>query len=494
MSRLGGPQFEPSPKQSATIGNVDDTAVVPYGIDAEGCRLSSFPDTFLRMTNLTHIYLAHNNISAIPDALMQLTELQVLDLSYNNIREIPHSIFRLKNIVELLLSNNGIESIPHEMGKLYKLKFLDLLDNPLNTETINGYRQPLDDFLGTHLDALPLPPKPGDREWIYPVSVDVKAEKVSARKITVFCYNILCDRYTSRQQYKYCPSWALRWKHRSRQILNEILERSTDIICLQEVDGAQFYTFFEPELNQRGYSGIFKPKSRAATHGVDGTDGCAIFFFSNKYRLLKEHLIQFSSESGRHYNNCAAMIDRVMSKDNIALLAVLESVEHPGKKVVVCNLHLTWDPQFKDVKVIQTMLALNAMQEFMKENKLMDLPVLLTGDFNSLPDSGVYEFLSTQKISLDNPDLEGYDFEAALLGLGLEHPFKLRSAYTTELPYTNYTIGFTGIIDYIWYTQHLVPTALLGPVNEAEMEVLDGCPNAYFPSDHISLCAEFAFR
>lgn len=33
---------------------------------------------------------------------------------------------------------------------------------------------------------------------------------------TVMCYNVLCDKYATRQMYGYCPSWALGWEYRKK--------------------------------------------------------------------------------------------------------------------------------------------------------------------------------------------------------------------------------------------------------------------------------------
>ena len=50
---------------------------------------------------------------------------------------------------------------------------------------------------------------------------------------TVMSYNVLCDKYATRQQYGYCPSWALVWEYRKSAILKEILDSTADIIALQ---------------------------------------------------------------------------------------------------------------------------------------------------------------------------------------------------------------------------------------------------------------------
>jgi CCR4-NOT transcription complex subunit 6 len=51
--------------------------------------------------------------------------------------------------------------------------------------------------------------------------------------MTVMCYNVLCDKYATRQMYGYCPSWALTWEYRKKAILAEIRHYTADIISLQ---------------------------------------------------------------------------------------------------------------------------------------------------------------------------------------------------------------------------------------------------------------------
>lgn len=54
-----------------------------------------------------------------------------------------------------------------------------------------------------------------------------------AAVFTVMCYNVLCDKYATRQLYGYCPSWALSWEYRKKGIMEEITSCDADIINLQ---------------------------------------------------------------------------------------------------------------------------------------------------------------------------------------------------------------------------------------------------------------------
>ena len=96
------------------------------------------------------------------------------------------------------------------------------------------------------------------------------------------CYNVLCEKYATKNIYAYCPQWALNWEFRKKGILDEIRHYAADIIALQEVECEQYNVFFVPELARDGYEGIFKQKTRWKTMHNESErkrlDGCAIFW------------------------------------------------------------------------------------------------------------------------------------------------------------------------------------------------------------------------
>lgn len=121
--------------------------------------------------------------------------------------------------------------------------------------------------------------------------------------------------------YSYCPGWALDWNYRRKAILQELVHYAADIISLQEMETDQYYNFFLPQLQVLGYSGIFAAKSRARTMVESKrklVDGCAIFYKTNKFRLLSEHLIEFSQVAISNATRCAQcseeMLNRVQTK------------------------------------------------------------------------------------------------------------------------------------------------------------------------------------
>lgn len=342
------------------------------------------------------------------------------------------------------------------------------------------------------------------------------------------CYNILCDKYATRQHYGYCPQWALQWEYRKRGIMEEIKHYSADIIALQEVETDQFYNLFLPDLRKIGYNGIFSPKSRARTMTEaerKHVDGCAIFYNSRKFRLVKENLIEFNqlAMANAEGEGGKQMLNRVMPKDNIGLAAILETTdavwadskvgETGNQQLLVCTCHVHWDPEFSDVKLVQTMMLIHELRNIIEESCVSlrpgcpgpdtnSIPLVLCGDLNSLPDSGVVEYLVKGRVSTSHSDFKDFEYKdcvSKLAACGLEgesfiHPFKLEQAHSHSLmPYTNYTYDFKGIIDYILYSRNSMrPVGVLGALDQTwlnEQKVL-GCPHPHVPSDHLPLVVE----
>ena len=64
-------------------------------------------------------------------------------------------------------------------------------------------------------------------------------------------YNVLCDKYATRQMYGYCPTWALVWEYRKAALLKEILDSSADIISLQVCSEGRVLEWCVEEGNRR---------------------------------------------------------------------------------------------------------------------------------------------------------------------------------------------------------------------------------------------------
>ncbi|VAH61652.1 unnamed protein product [Triticum turgidum subsp. durum] len=155
------------------------------------------------------------------------------------------------------------------------------------------------------------------------------------------------------------------------------------------------FTDLEQEMSARGYSGIWKMRTGNAV------DGCAIFWRTARFRLCYKEDIEFN---------------KLGLRDNVAQLCVLESVFrrnvqtgsthlstspiHPqqAKQVVICNIHVLYNPKRGDIKVGQIRTLLD--QAYATSKRWNDAPVILCGDFNATPKSPLYNFILEQKLNL----------------------------------------------------------------------------------------------
>ncbi|CAJ0579635.1 unnamed protein product, partial [Mesorhabditis spiculigera] len=485
------------------------------------------PSMFNNYSHITALFMNGNQLTRIPPEISSLSNLTLLDLSHNKLKSLPVELGDMISLCSLYLNNNQLRVLPFELGKLFRLHTLGLGGNPLSPEIAKIYQetngqQKLLQFLLDHLAINTVPPP--DRSWMMIRHADLDRPIAT---FTVLCYNVLCDKYATAQAYSYCPSWALNWEYRKNSIMKEIRNYEADIITLQEVETEQFKLLFNPELKQLGYSSVFSPKSRAKTMNDEEkkyVDGCAIFWKAEKFELEKEQLIEFTQVAIQKAKSSEHMLNRVMPRDNIALCAVLrvkESVYNnrrvsmtPGESVVgcplvVCTAHIHWDPEFCDVKLVQTLMLTSELNRLLQEvsdrfrMQQSQIPVLICGDLNSLPDSGVFEFLSKGHVARQHPDFKQFKDDSILDKFSVSndpsqvgHTLRLDSSVdTSSVPFTNYTLDFKGVIDYIFSTpQSLARLGVLGPFDMqwVQHNKIIGFPHPHVPSDHIPIMAQYA--
>ncbi|KHN84886.1 CCR4-NOT transcription complex subunit 6 [Toxocara canis] len=192
-----------------------------------------------------------------------------------------------------------------------------------------------------------------------------------------------------------------------------------------------------------------------------------------------------------------------------------ESENFVGRPLILCTTHIHWNPKNCDVKLVQSMLLAQEVGKILAETSgryhitKAQTPVILCGDFNSLPDSGVYEFFSKGAVAKDHPDLKQFRDADCLTHLNAvgevaDHKFyasglHLKSAFditdTHRMHFTNYTEKFSGMIDHMFFTpQSLLRLGLLGPLDDAWIRDnnIFGFPHPHIPSDHIPIMAQFA--
>lgn len=524
----------PDPRRLYTIMSAEEAANGKKSHWAEleiSGRVRSLSTSLWTLTHLTALHINDNNLSRIPPDIAKLQHLTYLNLSSNKLRSLPAELGNMVSLRELLLNNNLLRVLPYELGRLFQLQTLGLKGNPLSQDILNLYQEPdgtrmllnyMLDNLAVHPEHLP------QRPWI---TLKERDQMLPTALFTIMCFNVLCDKYATRQLYGYCPSWALNWEYRKKGILEEIVNCDADIISLQEVETEQYYTLFLQALKERGYDGFFCPKSRAklvSEQERKHVDGCAIFFKTEKFTLVQKNTVEFNQVAMANSEGSEVMLNRVMTKDNIGVAVLLEvnnDIFIGGMKplhsiekqlLLVANAHMHWDPEYSDVKLIQTMMFTSELKNIVEKasssgkpgspaSDPSSIPIVLCADLNSLPDSGVVEYLSNGGVAENHKDFKELRYNECLMNFScngkngnsdsrITHSFHLKSAYDNNImPYTNYTYDFKGVIDYIFYSKtHMNVLGVLGPLDPQWLieNSITGCPHPHIPSDHFSLLTQ----
>ncbi|KAM2487622.1 hypothetical protein ACFX1W_039525 [Malus domestica] len=355
------------------------------------------------------------------------------------------------------------------------------------------------------------------RHWI-----QAENQQMASRdRFSVASYNILGDRnaFWHRDMYRNVPSKYLKWDHRRRVICDELAGWNPDIMCLQEVDK---YFELSEILAKVGYVGSYKRRTGGSV------DGCAIFWKPDNFRLLEEENIEFKGYG---------------LGDNVAQLSVFETQKAESRNVVIGNIHVLYNPTRGEAKLGQIRFLISRAK--ILSERWGNAPVVLCGDFNITPKSAIYKFLSKSELNImlyDRRELSGQRdcHPAKVLGAKQEisspltmidgllkhcwtdeeirvatgdadshlvvHPMKLNSSYATvqgstrtrdpngEPAATTYHSKFLGTVDYLWYSDGLVPTRVIDTVPVDVLQKIGSLPCKKVGSDHLALVTEFAFK
>ncbi|XP_064382711.1 protein angel homolog 2-like isoform X3 [Halichondria panicea] len=203
--------------------------------------------------------------------------------------------------------------------------------------------------------------------------------------LSVLCYNILAQDLIKRNMCLYSQRLPhhLDWMFRRRNLVIELDQQNADIVCLQEVQEEAYKSFFLPHLITRGFAGLYK--RRTGSH----TDGCALFYKQDKLTLIEHRKLEYRKSF------------KVLNRDNVGIIAKFSTTGCTGVEGMFCvaTTHLLFNPKAGEVKLAQLgylLAELHRMATIPDRDCL--LPVILCGDFNSLPNSHLVNFITSAKL------------------------------------------------------------------------------------------------
>ncbi|PHJ24839.1 endonuclease exonuclease phosphatase family protein [Cystoisospora suis] len=215
--------------------------------------------------------------------------------------------------------------------------------------------------------------------------------------------------------------------------------------------------------------------------------------------------------------------------DETASLNHTEDGPPKRRLVLIANTHIVANPEANDVKIWQAQTLVSMVEKYLMafrppphlESTCPPPAVVLCGDFNSTPDSAVYQLVVTGTCDRLHIDLTS-DRHGLLSELNLGHHISLKSAYAvskalqeglnphdfcclrlSEPEFTNYTSTYTGCLDYLFYTDTILRVRqILEPVDSRQLfrearalQLLhQALPSPVRPSDHIPLLCEFEWH
>ncbi|XP_005187956.1 2',5'-phosphodiesterase 12 [Musca domestica] len=323
----------------------------------------------------------------------------------------------------------------------------------------------------------------------------------------VVSYNILADLYADSDYsrsylFPYCPPYALKVDYRKQLYIKELLGYNADIICLQEVDMKIFEYDLKPVLENEthGFRGVIAQKGSCG-------EGIATFYRSDRFELVDSFSINIGEQIRQldvfqqlweKIKSNEKLVERICDRSTTLQLNLLKFSS--DSYILVANTHLYFHPDADHIRLLQfgfCMLYIESIYKKTYEKYSLQnenqLAIVFCGDFNSVPECGIYRLMTEGFVDKDFIDWSS-NTEEAVKGVSLSQPFSIKSACGTP-EYTNYTHLFSACLDYIFYQSDRLEVLQYVPLpTEEELKANTAIPSVVFPSDHVALIADLKLK
>ncbi|KAL6576325.1 hypothetical protein OROHE_000106 [Orobanche hederae] len=204
------------------------------------------------------------------------------------------------------------------------------------------------------------------RKWTY------SAHDVSNYndRVVILSYNVLGVENARKhpELYRSVSPKFLKWESRKMLLCKEVKAYQAGILCFQEVD---HFDDLNEILGKDGFRGLYKARA-GDTH-----DGCAIFWNSGLFFPLPVMSTIYCRFSLLHEENIE--FQRFGLRNNIAQFCVLKNESRSSQNRCYCKMRIFLEKAYE------------------LSQKWGRIPVVLTGDLNSLPQSAIFRQLHIQQ-------------------------------------------------------------------------------------------------
>jgi len=317
---------------------------------------------------------------------------------------------------------------------------------------------------------------------------------VMSSHVSVGQYNILARHLATPEHFPHARECCLDWHKRREVLLSNIHNlrdhegNHVDILCMEEL--TDYWEFFKDSLagSPMEMNSVYVKRPsvhRSSWSGVHKLDGCGIFYSSKKFQLVSQRAVNYQDEH-----------------DRVALMVFLQW-KGEDRYLLVANTHLYWDIKKVDVQSAELAQFHTELGDFLKEFcasrslQAQDIPVIVAGDFNNIPQSPIDEYMNQSFLSSTH---------------------QMKSAYAEYQPLVPTSVSYrtSKHIDYIYFSSEQFEVRHLQTLPE-ETELRSECgpdnwqsrvpdmifdenknynalPNSQWGSDHIPIAATLSLK